>query len=118
MDETVDVQAMTIGVGTVIAVALLGYGAAAGDSLLGVGTTTLAVGAFALTFVTLAVLHVAYGRRDFATAYGVAGIGLGVVAVASSGLEVLGGYLLLALGGGYVAVATIRARDDARTLSQ
>lgn len=118
MDETVDVQATTIGVGTVVAIALLGYGAAVDDSLLGADTTTLAVGAFALTFVTLAVLHAAYGRRDFAAAYGAAGIGLVVVAVASSGLEVLGGYLLLALGGGYVAVATVRARDDARTLSQ
>ncbi|WP_293030209.1 hypothetical protein [Natronococcus sp.] len=118
MDETVDVQAMTIGVGTVIAIALLGYGATVGDSLLGADTTTLAVGAFALTFVALAVLHGAYGRRDFAAAYGVAGIGLGTVAVASSALGVLGGYLLLAVGGGYVAVATIRARDDTRTLPQ
>ncbi|MDG5819436.1 hypothetical protein [Natronococcus sp. A-GB7] len=118
MDETVDVQAVTIGVGTVVAIAALVYGAAVGDSLLGVDTTTLSIGAFALTFGALAVLHGAYGRRDFAVAYGVAGIGLGVVAVASSGLGVLGGYLLLAVGGGYVAVATVRARDDARTLPQ
>ncbi|AGB36241.1 hypothetical protein [Natronococcus occultus] len=116
MDETVDVQAVAIGVGTVLAVAALAYGAFVGDTVLGVATTTLAIGAFALTFGVLAALHGAYGRRDFAAAYGVAGLGLALVAVASSGLQVLVGYLLLAAGGAYVAVVTVRARD--RSLPQ
>jgi hypothetical protein len=118
MDETVDVQAVAIGVGTVVAIALLGYGTFVGESVFGIDVTALAIGAFALTCVALAVLHGAYGRRDFAAAYAVAGVGLGIVALASSGLQVAGGYLLLAAGGGYVAVRTVRARDDAQTVSQ
>jgi hypothetical protein len=118
MDETVDVQAVTIGVGTVAAVVALAYGTFISELVLGIDATALAIGAFALTCVALAVLHGAYGRRDFAAAYAVAGIGLGVVAVASSGLQLLGGYALLAGGGAYVAVMTVRARGDGTTLSQ
>jgi hypothetical protein len=118
MDETVDVQAVTIGVGTVAAVAALAYGTFVSEAVLGVDATALAIGAFALTCVALTILHSAYGRRDFAAAYAVAGLGLGVVAVASSGLQLLGGYALLAGGGAYVAVMTIRAREDARALSK
>ncbi|EMA42322.1 hypothetical protein [Halobiforma nitratireducens] len=111
MAETVDVQELTIGVGTVIAIALLAYGTVVADTILGVDATTLAIGAFALTFLSVGALHGAYGRRDFALAHLAAGVGLGLVAIAASLLQLLGGYALLLVGGGYVAVATVRARE-------
>ncbi|WP_306056066.1 hypothetical protein [Natronococcus wangiae] len=117
MDETVDVQAVAIGAGTAVAVGLLAYGTLVGESILGVDTTSLATGAFAATFLAVAALHGAYGRRDLAAAHGAAGVGLALVALAASGFQVLGGYLLLVVGGAYIAVVTVRARDEEREVA-
>ncbi|RQG91123.1 hypothetical protein EA462_03765 [Natrarchaeobius halalkaliphilus] len=116
MTEQVDVQELVIGVGTVLAFVLYGYGTFLRETILGVAATDLAVGAFAGTFLVVAVLHGAYGRRDFAVAHAAAGAGLVFVAAASSGPEVLVGILLLVAGGSYVAVATMRARRDRRAV--
>ncbi|RQG90964.1 hypothetical protein [Natrarchaeobius chitinivorans] len=113
MTEQVDVQELAIGVGTVIAFALYGYGSVVNETILGVDATDLAILAFAGTFLAVATLHGAYGRRDFALAHAVAGVGLALVAVGSSGVYVLIGFLLLAGGGGYVARETLRVRKDA-----
>lgn len=112
MAEKVDVQQVTIGVGTVIAVLALAYGTLIDETIVGIETTALAVGALAATFVAVGVLHGAYGRRDFALAHVTAGFGLGLVGLAQSGLQVLGGYVLLLVGGGYVALVTVRAREE------
>ncbi|APW96563.1 hypothetical protein CHINAEXTREME_01715 [Halobiforma lacisalsi AJ5] len=112
MAETVDVQETTIGVGTVIAILLLGYGTFVRESVFGIDAVSLAVGAFGLTFVAVGSLHGAYGRGDFALAHLVAGIGLFLVAFAATALQVFGGYALLLAGGGYIAVTTIRTRDE------
>ncbi|MFC4544028.1 hypothetical protein ACFO5R_19035 [Halosolutus amylolyticus] len=114
MDETVDVQEVTIGVGTVAAVAALAYGTLVSRTLLGVETTALATGIVALTALAIAVLHGAYGRRDLAGAYALAGTGLLLVTIAASGQQVAGGLLLLVAGGSYVAVVTVRARREGR----
>lgn len=111
MAETVDVQGTVIGVGTVVALACYAYGRYIGETILGIDPSALAIGAFAATFAALALLHNAYGRRDFAAAYAVAAIGLFLVAPAASVLQTLGGYLLLVAGGAYVAVVTVRARE-------
>ncbi|WP_265110067.1 hypothetical protein [Halosolutus halophilus] len=112
MDETVDVQEVTIGVGTVVAVAFLAYGTLVSQSIFGIETTTLATGTFALTVLAIAILHGAYGRRDLAGAYALAGVGLLLVSTAASGRQVAGGLLLLVAGGSYVAVVTIRTRRE------
>ncbi|AFZ72335.1 hypothetical protein [Natronobacterium gregoryi] len=112
MAENVDVQELTIGVGTVIAVLLLGYGTFLNETLFGIETLALAIGAFAATFVAVGVLHGAYGRTDFALAHVVAGVGLAVVGLASSVLQLMGGYVLLLIGGGYVVLETVRARNQ------
>ena len=110
MDETVDVQGTAIGVGTIAALAFFAYGRYIDETILGLDPTMLAIGAFAATFAAIAVLHGAYGRRDFAVAHAVAAIGLVLVAPATSALQVLGGYLLLVVGGAYIALVTIRTR--------
>ncbi|SDQ27291.1 hypothetical protein [Natronobacterium texcoconense] len=112
MAEQVDVQELTIGVGTVIAILLLIYGTFLGETLFGIDTMALAIGAFAATFVAVGILHGAYGRGDFALAHVVAGVGLALVGLASSVPQLLGGYGLLLAGGGYVALETIRAREE------
>lgn len=114
MDETVDVQAVTIGVGTIAAVGLLGYHTVVSESLFGYETTALATGAFALTFLAVALLHGAYGRGDFALAHGLAGVGLLFVAIASTGPQVLVGMACLVAGGSYIAIKTVRARREQR----
>lgn len=112
MDESEDVQGTVIGIGTVVALVLYAYGSFADGTVLGIEATNLAISAFGATFAALAILHGAYGRRDFAVANGVAAVGLFLVAPATSGPQTLGGYLLLAAGGAYIAVVTIRARDE------
>lgn len=118
MDETVDVQAVTIGAGTVVAIALLAYGTLVSESILGVDASSLATGAFAATFLAIAALHGAYGRRDLAVAHATAAVGLAFVVFAASGLQVAAGLLLLVAGGSYVAVVTVRVRREAREVPQ
>lgn len=113
MAESEDVQGTVIGVGTVVAIALYGYGAFLSGSVFGVDATTLAITVFGATFAALAILHGAYGRRDFTLAYGGGALGLFVLAPASSGVAFFGGYLLLLAGGGYVAFVTVRLRREA-----
>ncbi|QSW97770.1 hypothetical protein [Haloterrigena alkaliphila] len=113
MEETVDVQGQAIGAGSIVALAFAAYGRFIDETVLGFDATALATGAFAATFAAVALLHGAYGRRDFAVAHGVAAVGLLLVTVAATGLQMLGGLALLIAGGAYVAVATVRARDDA-----
>ncbi|MDQ2052549.1 hypothetical protein RBH26_18990 [Natronolimnohabitans sp. A-GB9] len=117
MDDTVDVQMTAIGVGTVPALAVFAYGRYIGGTIFGIDPTTLAVGIFATTFAAVALLHNAYGRRDFAAAHATAAAGLGIIAIAASGVQFLGGYLLLLIGGVYIAVMTIRARNEERDVA-
>lgn len=112
MTETVDVQAVTIGVGTVIAILALAYGTLISETLLGIETTTIAAVAFAATFAAVAVLHGAYGRSDMALAHGGAGVGWLLVLLASSPAGTVVGLLVLAGCGAYIAVVTIRARNE------
>ena len=116
MDEQVDVQALTIGIGTVVAVALLAYHTVVSQTVVGIEATALATGAFAATFLAIAVLHGAYGRRDFAAAHALAGVGLGLVSFAETAPQVAGGLLCLVIGGSYIAVVTMRERRDAQDM--
>lgn len=117
-DETVDLQAVTIGVGTLLAIGFLAYGTVVSGSVFGVATTTAAAWAFAATFAVLAALHAATGRSDLALAHGGAAVGWGLVLVGSSGVHVLMGLFFLAVGGGYIARTTIRARAEQREQEQ
>lgn len=112
MDETVDLQGTAIGAGTIAALAFAAYGRYVGGSMLGLDPSALALVAFALTAASLAILHASYGRRDFAGAYALAAIGLLLVAPAAAPVLTIAGYILLVVGGAYVAVATVRARRD------
>lgn len=112
MAETVDAQATTIGVGTVVAIAFLAYGTVVSDSIAGIDATTAAAWTFAATFGAVALLHSAFGRHDMAAAYGVGTVGWALVLLGSIPLFVVVGLLLLVGGGAYIAIATIRAREE------
>lgn len=112
MTETIDAQGTAIGIGTAIAVLLLAYGTLLRESVFGVAATTAASWTFAATFAVVAVLHAGYGRFDLAAGHAGAAVGWALVLLGSSGVPVALGLLLLAVGGGYVALASIRARDD------
>ncbi|QFU81663.1 hypothetical protein [Natronorubrum aibiense] len=114
MDETADAQGTAIGIGTVVALAFFAYGRYLDETIVGVETTTLAMAALAATFVALALLHGAYGRRDLALAHGLAAAGLGLFTFAASGPQALIGLGLLAASGAYIALVTVRTRDAAR----
>ncbi len=114
MDDSEDVQGTVIGLGTVVALGLYVYGRFVADTILGLDPTMLAITVFGATFGALALLHGAYGRQDFGVAHGVAAVGLFLLAPASSGPRVLGGYLLLLVGGVYIAVVTLRVRREQR----
>ena len=114
MDDSEDVQRTVIGIGTVVALGSYIYGRYVADSIFGLDPTVLAITVFGATFGALALLHGAYGRRDFGLAHGVAAVGLFLLAPASSGPRVLGGYLLLLAGGIYIAVITLRVRREQR----
>ncbi len=112
MSESEDIQGTVIGLGTIAAIVFYVYGRFMGGTVSGLDPTIFAVGAFAATFVVLAILHGAYGRRDFAGAYATAGLGLFLVAPAASAAQTLGGLVLLLAGGVYVGVLTIRLREE------
>ncbi|OVE83935.1 hypothetical protein [Natronolimnobius baerhuensis] len=111
MAEVVDVQAETIGVGSVIAFALYGYGIFISETIFGLEATALAMWVFAGTFAAVALLHGAYGRRPFALAHGGAAVGLAIFLLATDGLQALLGLLVLMGSGAAIAVMTIRARN-------
>lgn len=117
MDETVDVQATAIGVGTIVALAFFGYSRYINETIFGIDAATLATAAFAATFAAVAVLHGAYGRRDLAVAHGVAAVGLLLVTLAVSSPQVLGGLVLLVASGSYIALVSVRARDEEREVA-
>ena len=113
MEETVDVQAVTIGVGTLVVAGLFVYGAVVGHTLWGMDTTTLAMWVFASMFVVISLLHVVAGRSDMALAHGGAAAGWILVLLESSaGLTTLG-LVLLAVGGAYIVRTTLRERKQA-----
>ncbi|ELY89508.1 hypothetical protein C483_13318 [Natrialba hulunbeirensis JCM 10989] len=112
MAEMVDVQQETIGIGTVAALVLYGYGTVIDETLFGYEATTLAMWVFVGTFAAVAVFHGAYGRRDFAAAHGTAALGLAIFLLASDGPQALLGLVLLLGGGIYIAVKTVRARRE------
>ena len=112
MAETIDVQEQAIGVGSIAALALVAYGRFIDETIVGLDATSLAIGAFAATFAAVALLHGAYGRHDFAVAHAAAAVGMVLVALSASVPQVLVGLVLLAAGGGYVALVTVRARAD------
>lgn len=111
--ETVDLQGTAIGVGTLVAVGFLAYGVLVSGSIAGIDTTTLALGAFAGTFVVLAALHAAYGRSDLAWGHGCAAGGLLFVLLGSGVFQTALGIFLLVVSGAYVALVTLRARREA-----
>ncbi len=115
MSDGEDVQGTVIGVGTLAAIAFYVYGRFVGGTVFGADPTIFAIGAFAATFGALALLHGAYGRRDFAGAYALAGLGLFLVAPATSAPQTLAGLVLLLIGGVYVGVLTIRLRGEEAT---
>ena len=112
MTETIDVQAETIGAGSLVAFALYGYGTFVGGSILGLEATTLGLGVFAATFAAVALLHGAYGRRDLAVGHGGAAVGLGLFVFAADPRQSLVGLALLVGGGAYIALATVRAQNE------
>lgn len=117
MAETIDVQEQAIGAGSMLALAFVGYGRFISETVVGVDATALGIGAFAATFGAVALIHGAYGRRDFAVAHGLAAVGMFLVALAGSPLRTLAGLVLLAGGGGYVALVTVRTRSDEREVA-
>ncbi|NUB90666.1 hypothetical protein HT576_06490 [Haloterrigena sp. SYSU A121-1] len=114
MAETIDVQEQAIGAGSIAALGLVAYGRFINETLFGVDATTLGLGAFAATFAAVALIHGAYGRRDFAVSHAASAVGLGLVALASSLLPMLVGLVLLVGSGSYTARTTIRARNEAK----
>ncbi|WP_323170990.1 hypothetical protein [Natrialba sp. PRR66] len=113
MVETVDAQREVIGIGSAIAVLLVGYGTAINETIGGVRTTILATWVFAATFALLALLHGSYGRRDFAAAHGGAAVGLLAFLLATAGPQALVGLLVFVGSGAYIGIATLRARPTA-----
>lgn len=110
MAETVDVQGVTIGVGGLLALFALLYGSFVSETVFGLEATTAATWVFAATFLAVAVLHGAYGRRDLAVANAGAAVALGLVLAGGTVLYVLVGLAALAVAGSYIALVTLRAR--------
>lgn len=109
--ETIDGQAVAIGLGTLVAVGCFAYGVLVSRTLFGVDTTTLASWAVAATVVVVAGLHAVAGRSDLALAYATAGCGWMLVLVGSSSGLVLVGLIVLAGSGAYIARTSLRARS-------
>ena len=114
MTEMVDVQPTTIGVGTVIALVILIYGTLFGGTILGLEPVAAALWVLAATFLAVALLHGAFGRRDLAVAFAGAGVALATVLRAGTGARVGLGLFGLVVAGSYVAMAMVRARRRAR----
>ena len=110
--ETVDVQAETIGIGSLVAFALYGYGTFVGGSILGLEATTLGLGVFAATFAAVALLHGAYGRRNLAVAHGGAAIGLALFLFSTAPVRAVLGLAVLVGSGAYIALVTVRAKNE------
>ncbi|WP_255170380.1 hypothetical protein [Natrononativus amylolyticus] len=110
MDETVDVQGTAIGLGGLLALGALLYGSFVSETVFGLEATTAATWVFAATFLAVALLHGAYGRRDLGVAHGGAALGL-VLVLQDTPLLMVFGLVVLVAAGSYIAVATLRARD-------
>ncbi|MFP9062404.1 hypothetical protein ACLI4R_18035 [Natrialbaceae archaeon A-chndr2] len=108
MAELVDVQGTVIGVGLLVAVALLAVGSFLSETVLGVDTLTLAFWVLAGTFAVISVLHAWVGQYNFAWAHGGAAFGWGLVLLGSSGFQVFLGVVLLVLSGAYIALLSRR----------
>ncbi|SFS67260.1 hypothetical protein [Halostagnicola kamekurae] len=110
--ETVDVQGTAIGVGTVIAMACLGYGTIVSRTIVGIEATTVAMWVFAGTFLAVGTLHAAYGYASLAWGYGGAAVGWLFVILGTSGIRVGIGLLLLGLSGAYIILVSRRLRSE------
>ena len=111
MDETVDVQGEVIGVGTVVAVAILAYGTVVNETVAGVDAVTAAGGVLALTLLATALLHAKVGQHDLTWGFGGAAVGLLFAFFGSDSGVVIGLFVLL-LSGLYIALVTLRLRRD------
>ena len=112
MTETIDLQGQAIGLGTVVAIALLAYGTIVNETIAGYEAFTLAMWAFAATFALVALVHLLYGRMDMALAYTGGAFGWGMLLVGGSGIRILLGMLLLGLAGAYIVVLTLAERKS------
>ncbi|WP_247731639.1 hypothetical protein [Halovivax limisalsi] len=114
MDESADFQGTTIGVGTLLVVAVLAYGTFISPSVAGYEPLTLAGWIFALTLAAVAILHASVTQYDLAGGFG--GVAVGWLFVLSgSGAQVLVGLAVLLVSGGYVVLVTRRRSRDAQS---
>ena len=107
MERTADVQGEIIGIGTVVAVLVLGYGVLVGDTIAGIETMTVAGWVLSVTLVGVAAVHASVGQYNFTWGFGGAAVGL-VFVFTGEGSRVLLGLTLLVLSGLYVALLTRR----------
>ena len=112
MTETVDAQGTVVGIGLLVAVGVLAYGAVVSDSILGVDSMTAAMWVFALTLGVISLLHAFFGEYNLAWGHGGAAFGWVFVLAGSSGFQVAIGLVLLVLSACYIAILTIRLRSD------
>lgn len=112
MGDTADVQGEVIGLGTILAVAILAYGIVVSETVAGVDTMDAAGGVLAVTVLVVALLHAKVGQHDLTWGFGGAAVGL-LLVFAGSGNNVLIGLVLLALSGSYILIVTRRLKREA-----
>ena len=112
MTETVDVQGTAIGIGILVAAAVMMYGTVVSETIVGVDTTTVATWVFAVTLAVISVAHAFVGQYDLAGGHGGAAVGLLFVLLGTDG-QVAIGLLVLVLSATYIAVVTLRRKREA-----
>ncbi|MFC7237356.1 hypothetical protein ACFQS4_03850 [Saliphagus sp. GCM10025317] len=114
MSESIEVQRTIIGLGLLLAVLVLGYGAVVSETVLGIDATTAAMWVLAGTFAVSSIVHAWIGQYGFALGHAGGAFGWGAVLLGSSAAEVGIGLVLLVLSGVYLALMGRRgARTDA-----
>ena len=112
MTETVDVQGTAIGIGIILAVVVMAYGTVVSETILGVDTTTIATGVFAVVLGVISIAHAFVGSYALAGGHGGAAVGL-LFVLLGTGVEIAIGLLVLVLSGIYIAVVTLRLKREA-----
>ena len=116
MTETVDVQGTAIGIGILVAAAVMVYGTFVSETIVGVDTTTIATWVFAVTLAVISLAHAFVGSYALAGGHGGAAVGLLFVLLGTTGVQVAIGLLVLVLSGTYIAVVTLRFKRDAAAM--
>lgn len=109
MEETADVQGTVIGLGTIVAIAVLVYGTLVSETVGGVATITVAAWVLAATLAAVALLHGYVGQYRLAAAFGGAAVGWLFVLLGTA-IQVLLGLVLLVGSGAVVALVAVRRR--------